>query len=743
MFRRQRQTTAVVAAQAPGMAPIGPVRALDAPGDLLRRAEWGTLDVAARDQLLAVYQGPQLPAEGGSGGTPDRSTDVPTQSWVAALVAKGFQPEVAAIVRDWLDIAPPDGHLYVGGRPGSGRTSMVAALARQAMRTRPSPPDLCYVPGGPELDQPELLPLPHGQGAPFMAALEDVLGRVCASWSSDSSGEGESAGGGTASGTSASTSTSANDGNTGNGNAPSSVPSTTSSPAADRAAFVAAGMSALGRAAPDEAQPYLTRLSDILGAYAASDDAPQFCERGVPASLIVADDALDDAGTPVESGGAPVVVAALSQMSLPEALRRANGGVLVLQAADVVGDPWPALVSVLRSGLLPYKDGWPPIPVSVRVALVGSGDAYQALGNAGDDFDRLFRYEAWCPLDLHWTPQAEAAYATLARGAAIRHGLPDFSPSAIARLVEEGARRSQGSNRSWLTASLLTLHDLAVEAGRGALKRSAAATEGLDVETAVQRRRTLQGVSAQHVLESILTGQENTPTTGRYVGRINGLGIYESRPSEGSFAVPTRISATASPGRGEKLVDIEVVASAADVSHVRGELTAEGYLNYRYAQDHPLNTTIRVRFEQEHGGTSGDSASAAILFALLSALSQIGINASLAVTGAVGQYGEIQPVGGVNTKIEGFWALCRARRATEQPTEGRYGVLIPAANARDLMLQPEVAASIEREGWFAVWPISTVDQGLALLTGRPADDIHARVVERLRQFTAVERRERV
>ena len=741
MFRRQNNTTATATATAaPGAATSAPQGALAGAGTLLRRADWEGLDVAARDQLLAPYQGPALPAEGG-GGSPDRSTDVPTQSWVARLVATGFQPEVAAIVRDWLAIAPPDGHLYVGGGPGYGRTSLVAALAREAMRTRPASPDLCYVPGGSALDQAELLPLPHGQGAPFMEALFGGLSQICRGWSpANSGGDGD---------------TSASDGrtgNAGNGSAPAPASATQATPtqatpSPDRAQLVAASLSVVEQGAPAEAQPYLRRLRDIFGALIDNGDTPALCNGGdVPAGLIVSDDALDDQGKPLAgAGGAPVVVVPISQMALPEALRRANGGVLVLQAADVVGDTWAALVSVLRSGQLPHKeDGWPPIPIAVRVVLVGSGDAYQALDNAGDDFARLFRYEAWCPTDLRWTPQAEAAYATLARGVATRHKLPDFSPSGVARLVEEGARRSQGLNRSRLTANLLTLHDIAVEAGRGALARGAANTEGADVDTTVQRRRMLQGVAAQRVLDTILTGQENTPTTGRYVGLINGLGIYESRPVEGSFAVPMRISATVSPGRDEKLVDIEAIASAADASHVRGALTAEGYLNYRYAQDRPLNATIRIRFEQEHGATGGDSASAAILVALLSALAQVEINASLAVTGAVGHYGEVQPIGGVNTKIEGFWALCRARRATlgEQPIGGRYGVLIPATNVRDLMLHPEVADSIEREGWFAVWPISTVDQGLALLTGVPAEQIHARVAARLQRFTAIERRAR-
>ncbi|HEX8035115.1 MAG TPA: S16 family serine protease, partial [Ktedonobacterales bacterium] len=191
----------------------------------------------------------------------------------------------------------------------------------------------------------------------------------------------------------------------------------------------------------------------------------------------------------------------------------------------------------------------------------------------------------------------------------------------------------------------------------------------------------------------------------------------------------------------ERIVDIEREAAAADPNHVRGLLTMEGYLTHRYGQNRRLSIVARVRFEQEHGATGGDSASAAELFALISALAQVPLRRSLAVTGAVGQYGEIQPIGGVNTKIAGFWEICRARRAQGEQSDGGYGVIIPATNTRDLMLHPEIAASIANEGWFHILPISTVDEGLTLLTGLPAQSIHDRVEQRLHQFSELSKRE--
>jgi predicted ATP-dependent protease len=203
-----------------------------------------------------------------------------------------------------------------------------------------------------------------------------------------------------------------------------------------------------------------------------------------------------------------------------------------------------------------------------------------------------------------------------------------------------------------------------------------------------------------------------------------------------------RISATVSAGRDEQVIDVEREAEQADANHVRGELTMEGYLNSRYGQARPISLLARIRFEQEHGATGGDSASAAELFALLSALAPAPLRRSYAVTGAVGQYGEIQPIGGVNTKIEGFWAICRSRRAAGEAAEGGYGVLIPAVNARDLMLREEVARSIAGEGWFHIFPIATVDEGLALLTGLPAEEVHRRVEARLQRFAALAARGR-
>lgn len=687
-----RNKTATASATGRGAPPTESARTLSAVEDLRRSAGWERLSDDDRASLRSVFMAFPAPAGGAADTASSPVTDAALQQWVAGLITPAFQVEAAQVIRGWLDDAPPSAHLYIGGSYGQGRTSLAASLARQAMAQRPAPNDFCYVPEPSALDQAYLLALPNGTGKAFASALDQTLRQITSAWS----GEGDSA------------------------------------PPPSRRDLVTQAFTPLAAPAFEPIHPYLAKLHAAFDTLAAADaDLPVTYDD--LATWLVRGTTGDGAGA---QPGAPVIVGTLVRDKLDDLLMRANGGVLILPASDVLGvdGAWPALSVALASRTLSIKGAWPPLPLSTRVALVGDGDAYNALASASGGFTRIFRYETWLNTSASWTPRAEATYATLADGAALFHALPAFDASGVAKLVEEGARRGDGLNRSYLVTDLVTLRDIAVEAGHLARARNASATGALDVTTALQRRHRLQGANALRVREAILSGQANTPTAGSAVGQINGLGIYEYHPPEGNFAVPTRISATVGAGRDERLLDIEREAEQADADHVRGEMTIEGYLAYRYGQARPINLVARIRFEQEHGTTGGDSASGAILFALLSALAQIPISFSRAVTGAVGQYGELQPIGGVNTKIEGFWSLCRARRAQGEQPEGGYGVIIPTVNARDLMLPDEVAEAITSEGWFHIWPVSTVDEALTLLTGAPAAEIHARVERRLQQF---------
>lgn len=690
--------------------PSGIPRALSTSDELRRRADWERLSDADRTALRNAFAPFPSSAGDGAGGTVAANLDPSIQQWVAALVAPGFQAELAQFIRVWLDEAAPGAHLYIGGNTGQGRRSLATTLARQVMARRPAPPDFCYVPVPSAMDQAYLLALASGAGDAFAKAIDHTLRLLAGAWSDASPGETASA--------------------------PISSGSSDAHPT--RRQLIAQAFAALEQPAFASAAAYVGQLRAAFEALAATGAGLPTTYDDMPTWLVRASsgEAAKSADSTAPAPGTPVVAGTLIRDKLDDLLMRANGGVLILPAADllVVDGSWLSLSTALTTRTLQVKVSWPPLPLDVRVILIGDSSAYNGLASAPGEFNRLFRYETWGNSSAAWTPPAEAAYATLAEGVAQRYGLPAFDAAGVARLIEEGARRGDGLNRGYVSTDLVMLHDLALEAGRAARARGATATSGSDVAAILQRRRMLQMANARRVYEAILSGQAITPTAGAAIGQINGLGIYEFHPPEGTFAVPTRISATVSAGRDERLLDIEREADQADADHVRGEMTIEGYLAHRYGQARPINLVARIRFEQEHGTTGGDSASGAILFALLSALAQVPIRYSYAVTGAVGQYGEMQPIGGVNTKIEGFWELCRQRRAQGEQAEGGYGVLIPAVNMRDLMLRDEVAEAIAREGWFHIWPINTVDEALPILTGVPAAEIAARVEQRLQRF---------
>ncbi|HEX5441005.1 MAG TPA: AAA family ATPase [Ktedonobacterales bacterium] len=642
-------------------APAGSVAApqpIRNPNDLLRRAEWDRLADADREALMRPFQGREVPKFGDVASEASTHADLRLQDWVAQLISSSFQPQTAAYVRAWLSDGSPDGHLYVGGFGGQGRTSLVASLARQVLVNAPVPVEYCYVPDLDALGKPMVLAVPDDTGADFTDALQTGLRLIAGNWDgasggSDDSDSGDnssdasdssdsSAGGDTSASDSANT---ASNGAAASQGASASAPSTPASdpgPAAiaqQRGTLVTKIMDIVASAAPsDGARAYVAKLTAALLQLANKGDDLPFAEDSIPTAHVTpTPDSLPGGSA---GKGAPVVVASLGQTDLSDALLRANGGVLILAATDTLDtSTWNALSTALRNRSLLLKQGWPAIPLSAHVVMIGSNSSYAALVNNTEDFSRIFRYEIWCNYDTEWKRESEATYAALAAGVCKRHSLPDFDPTGVARLVEEGARRVDGLQRTRLSTDLLLMHDLALQAGRVAKARNAAATSGQDVDNALFQRRQLQTGSAERVRYAILSGQEMTATFGAAMGQINGLGIYEVHPSEGSFAVPMRISAIVSVGKDYSLLDIERVAEQADAEHIRGMMTMEGYLANRYGQDRPVSLSARIRFEQQHGGTGGDSASAAELFALLSALAQVAIRRSVAVTGAVGQYG--------------------------------------------------------------------------------------------------------
>ena len=659
------------------------LRTMDA---LLKPTEWEKLADAERAQAAAPFAALRETATRGA-AILRASAPVALQDWIASLTSRVLQPYVAAGVASWLATAPENAHLYVGGSASLGTPQLVASVARQNVANWPTPSSYCYVPDPTSLNQPRLLPLPLGTSDAFTQTLSDALRTISKGWDD----------------------------------------------AASRPQTINALFDTLRSAAPAPGQTYLdglrTALLQLVGPdaafpWAGDDSAP-------PLGSVTPE--------PSVTSGAPVVEATDPSGSLTDVLLQANGGVLIVSPATIdIGKLLPLLVA--RE--LTLQDGLPPLPLDVRVVLVGSGDAYDSLWSNSDTIAQIFRYELWSQDIVTWNRDAEATYAALFAGVAQYYGLPAPSPAAVGRLIQEGSRRADGLNRQRLIGDLLVLHDIIVEAGKAARNRAATTIAGEDVDAILNQRRAVQRANIFWVQSGILAGESITPTAGVAVGQINGLGVLEVHPSEGTFAVPMRISATVVPAKGEQLLDIEREAAQTDESHVRGLLTMEGYFANQYGQRYLLALAARIRFEQEQGGTGGDSASAAELFTLLSALSGIPLRRSIAVTGAVGQYGEIQPIGGVNYKIEGFWDLCRIRRQQGEQADGGYGVLMPASNAGDLMLHSAVAESILTEGWFSVYLADTIDDALPVVMGVPAAEVHDRVERRLRAYALLQRKSR-
>ncbi|HEX9413202.1 MAG TPA: AAA family ATPase, partial [Ktedonobacterales bacterium] len=572
----------------------GGVSALNTREDLLRAAAWPRLAADRRTALLQPYRAlaEQTTSRNGD-GLFDITGDHQTQDWIADLVKPGFQPEAVSVVRTWLESAPPNTHLYVIGPPGRGRQSVVAALARRAMAGRPLQPDYCYAPDPSSLSHTVLLALPPGVGVRFADLLGIALRQVLSHWEKPHE-RGER---GRADGTEDGDDDSA------------------------RRQLVERYIEPLASGALAVARPYVQRLVAALIAQANTAMSPQVAEVDAPAGRSLALEALAADGADPASvnapAGAPVIITSLTRTDLGRSLLRANGGVLVLSAADLVerdqpNAEWATLRASLRAGSIPMRGtGEPPVPLAVRVALIGTYAPYRLLERS-EDFARLFRYKAKFEDDIEWTPEVEATYAALTEDIARRYSLPTFDASAVGCLVEEGARRVSDRNRTRVTTDLLTLRDLAAEAGHQALARARSVPPGAagadaplptpvttaaDVEATLAVRRMQQGNSARQARSAILQGREFVPTAGAAVGQVNGLGVVPLSPTEGRYATPFRLTITVSPGR-ERLVDVEREADTADSTHVAGALTMAGYLAWRYGHERSINVVARARFEE-------------------------------------------------------------------------------------------------------------------------------------------------
>ncbi|PYB76734.1 MULTISPECIES: ATP-binding protein [Pseudomonas] len=429
------------------------------------------------------------------------------------------------------------------------------------------------------------------------------------------------------------------------------------------------------------------------------------------------------------------------------ALHRANGGFLILEAEKMLGEPfvWDALKRALQSRKLKMESplgelgrvatvSLTPqvIPLSVKLVIIGSRQLYYALQDHDPDFQEMFRVLVDFDEDMPMVDENLEQFAQLLRTRTNEEGMAPLTSDAVARLATYSARLAE--NQSRLSARIGDLFQLVSEADFIRQLASESMTDAGHIERALKAKAQRTGRVSQRVLDDMLAGIILIDTEGAAIGKCNGLTVLEVGDS--AFGMPARISATVYPG-GSGIVDIEREVNLGQPIHSKGVMILTGYLGSRYAQEFPLAISASIALEQSYGYVDGDSASLGEACTLISALSRTPLKQCFAITGSINQFGEVQAVGGVNEKIEGFFRLCEARGLT-----GEQGVIIPRANVATLMLDERVVQAVEA-GRFHVYAVSQADEALSLLVGEEAgemDDkgefaegsVNARVVERLR-----------
>lgn len=437
------------------------------------------------------------------------------------------------------------------------------------------------------------------------------------------------------------------------------------------------------------------------------------------------------------------------------ALHQANGGYLILDARKLLQQPYAyeALKRALQSGQIKIESiaqmlslistislEPEPIPLDVKVALVGDRTLYYLLSQYDPDFVELFKVQADFENEMDRDGKNQVEYARLIANMVHENNLRPFDRTAVARVIEHSARLSGDAEK--LTTQVREIANLLREASYWSSENGNSTVTAEDVQRAIDAQNYRAGRLRESIQETILREIFLIDTSGEKVGQVNGLSVIQLGQS--SFGRPSRITARVRLGRGE-VVDIEREVDLSGPIHSKGVLILSSFLGARYARERPLSLSASLVFEQSYSGVDGDSASSAELYALLSAIADVPIKQALAVTGSVNQHGGVQAIGGVNEKIEGFFDICRARGLT-----GEQGVLIPSANVKHLMLRRDVIEAV-RAGKFKIFAIDHVDQGIELLTGMPAgepdengqyppDTINGRVQKRLEEL-AEKRRE--
>ena len=424
-------------------------------------------------------------------------------------------------------------------------------------------------------------------------------------------------------------------------------------------------------------------------------------------------------------------------------LLRAHGGYLIFSLEDAVTEPavWKVLRRTLRSRRIEMETYEPfalfsasglrpePVEINTKVIVVGSPFLYHLLYTWDEEFREIFKVRADFREVMEMEENHRAAYAQWVTKLCKEEGLPPFDREAVERLLEFGAR--QAGDREKISASHAEVCDLVREADYWARKEDAQLVLGRHVQQALENRIFRSNRIEGEIRELIANGTILIDIAGRKVGQVNGLSVLDIGGY--TFGRPTRVTASVAMGQAG-IINIERESRLSGSIHDKGVLILSGYLRNRYGQDKPLAISASLCFEQSYSGVEGDSASSAELYALLSRISDIPLRQDIAVTGAVNQWGEIQAIGGINEKIEGFFDVCRVMGLT-----GRQGVMIPAANLRNLILRSDVVEAVAQKK-FHIYPVRTVDEGLEILTGMRAGGVEEEgtanqaVSGRLREF---------
>lgn len=404
---------------------------------------------------------------------------------------------------------------------------------------------------------------------------------------------------------------------------------------------------------------------------------------------------------------------------------RANGGYLIFNALDGLVEPgvWPALKRTLKNQVMEVQTYDPfyffattalkpePIECNTKVIMIGDNHLYHLLYNLDDDFKKIFKIKADFDSVIEKDETKILQYASFIRKICDEEKLKPFDRTGVAGVVEYGVQMAGRQKK--LSARFHLIADILREANYWASKEGSEVVKEKHVDLAIEKKVHRVNLIEEKLQEMIEDGTIMIDSDGKVVGQVNGLSVYNL--GDYAFGKPSRITVKTSLGKAG-IINIEREAEMSGPIHNKGVYILSGYLRDRFAQDKPITMSASICFEQSYSGVEGDSASSTELYGLLSSLSGLPLRQDIAVTGSVNQKGEIQPIGGVNEKIEGFFDVCKAKGLT-----GKQGVMIPHLNIDDLMLRKDVVQAV-REGKFHIYPVKTIDEGIEILTGVEAGE---------------------